>query len=180
MGFAERYVSAVNSSDLRDDAHHHATEALIASALADRSAESFGTLLARVRHADPLVRKAFESGTSNLASLLRIWEERVTAKGKSRGWIKMNTAWDADAAFALFRRVARESLAYWLDPNCKPCGGTGNTRDRRICPHCSGSKHAPLPRGGLEREKTLDMVSELNDLLQSHLRRASALSRREG
>jgi len=35
MGFIDKYVHSVNSGDLRDDEHHHATEALVASALAD-------------------------------------------------------------------------------------------------------------------------------------------------
>ncbi len=180
MGFAEKYVASVNSSDLRDDEHHRATEALIASALADVTGESLGALLHRVKYADPTTRKTFEAGTQNLAALLRIWESRVMARGKDRQWIKMNTAWDADSAYALFRRVAHNSLAYWMDPHCKPCGGTGNTRDRRICTCCAGTGRTLLPKGGLEREKTLDMVSELEDMLKSHERRAAALMRRKG
>ena len=52
MGFADRYLHAVNSSDLRDDEHHHATDALCAAALADTAGAGIGSLLSRVKYAD--------------------------------------------------------------------------------------------------------------------------------
>jgi hypothetical protein len=180
MSFIEKYVHSLGSSDLRDDEHHHATDALCAAALADASGRALGSLLARVKYADGSVHKAFEAGTGNLVALLRVWEARVKQQGLARKWVKLNTEWDANAAHALFKRVAHSSLAYWMDPNCSSCHGAKQTPDRRICPTCNGTGCAPIPGGGFERERVADMVSELQDLLMSHQRAAAALNRREG
>ncbi len=52
MSFTERYISSINTSDLRDDERHHATEPLVASGLADRgSGALLGSLLSRVKFA---------------------------------------------------------------------------------------------------------------------------------
>jgi hypothetical protein len=179
MGFIDKYVYSVNSADLRDDEHHHATEALVASALADIGG-TLGAQLARVKYSDGSAHKAFEAGSRNLAPLLRAWEVIVRERGKSRQWLpQKNTAWDIQAAEALYRRVAHASLAYWIDPNCTACKGAKQTPDRRICETCKGSGQAALPVGGLERERTLDMVSELQDCYQSYNRRAAKALRKE-
>jgi len=177
--FIEKYIRSVNASDLRDDEHHHATDALAASAIADSSSESIGALLSRAKYSDS-VAKLHESGTKNLASLLREWESRVIKKGTERKWVSANTEWDANAAMALYKRVAHASLAYWLDSRCEGCKGAKQTPERRICEVCEGTGQAPLPNdlGGLAKEKTLDMVSELEDLLQSHNRRAAQYLRK--
>lgn len=133
MGFADRYLHSVNSSDLRDDEHHHATDALCAAALADTTGAGIGSLLSRVKYADGTQHKLFQSGTAHLAALLRIWTARVIEKGRERKWVKEGTAWDAQAAQALYRRVAERSLAYWLDGKCSACSGSGNSKERRIC-----------------------------------------------
>lgn len=172
--FIEKYIRSVNSSDLRDDEHHHATDALAASAIADSTSDSIGALLSRCKYSDS-VAKTHESGTKNLAQLLREWELRVIKKGTERKWVAANTEWDMSAAHSLYKRVAHASLAYWLDSRCEGCKGAKQTPERRICEVCQGSGTAPLPDdlGGLAKEKTLDMVSELEDLLQSHNRRAA-------
>ena len=172
MAFAERYVAAVNSSNLLDDAEHHQTEALIASALADTAGGGLGALLSRVKYADGTVNRLFEGNPANLARLLRIWHQAVIKKGTERRWIKSNTAWDQQAAYALYERVAYASLAHWLDGKCKPCGGTGQ-QARRLCTCCGGNGQAALEGRGFERERTLDMVSDLEALVQSHHARAS-------
>ncbi len=177
MGFADRYLHAVNSSDLRDDEHHHATDALCAAALADTTGAGIGSLLSRVKYADGTQHKLFESGSANLASLLRIWTARVIEKGRERKWVKEGTAWDAQAAQALYHRVAERSLAYWLDGKCPACSGSGNTADRRICLQCKGTGRGEIGGAGFERERTLDMVSELEGLLQAHNGRAAGLLR---
>lgn len=177
MGFADRYLHAVNSSDLRDDEHHHATDALCAAALADTAGAGIGSLLSRVKYADGTQRKLFESGSANLASLLRIWTERVIQKGRERKWVKEGSAWDAQAAQALYRRVAKRSLAHWLDGKCTSCSGSGNTTDRRICALCKGTGKSEIPGQGFERERVLDMVSELEGLLQAHNARAAGMLR---
>ncbi|WFR77574.1 hypothetical protein P9875_17785 [Janthinobacterium rivuli] len=120
MGFAEKFVASLQSSNLRDDAFHHDLDAIAAAALAG----DLGSLLCRVKYADGAINKLFEGNSANLAQLLRIWTAAVTEKGRSRGWIKSNTAWDQQAAQALYRRVAYASLAHWLDGCCKECCGT--------------------------------------------------------
>ena len=174
MGFAEKYITSINSSNLKDDERHHLTEALAAAALADRSGAGLGALLSRVKYADGAARQLFESGSSNLAHLLRIWTAAVAEKGRSRGWVKANTAWDQQAAHALYHRVAHASLAHWLDGKCETCHGTGVTSNRQFCMPCKGSgKGAVQCAGGFERERIVDMVSELEGLVQSHHSRAT-------
>lgn len=180
MPFAERYCRAVNSSDLRDDEHHHSTDALIAAASADRTGSGvvLGSLLSRVKYADGRVHKTFEAGTINLAALLRIWTDVVTARGRSRGWLKIVNPWDIHAAHAMYTKIAHASLAYWLDGHCEPCKGAGQTPDRRICTCCKGSGKAAIEGGRLEAEYTRDMVSELEGMYQAHSARAAAMLRR--
>lgn len=153
MAFVDRYIGSLNSSNLMDDKHHSATEALAASALADVSIDGIGSLLCRVKYADGSTHKLFESGSANLAQLLRIWTKAVTEKGRSRGWIKANTAWDMQAAMALYDSVAAKSLAYWMTGKPITCSG------------------------GFELQKIKDMISELECLMQSHNARANGKMR---
>ena len=97
MGFADRYISAIGSSNLLDDALHHQTEPLAAAALAG----DIGALLCRVKYADGTLAKMFEGNAGNLAQLLRIWTAEVIRRGQTRRWVPANTAWDAQAAQAL-------------------------------------------------------------------------------
>ncbi len=178
MGFAEKYVASINSTNLKDDERHHLTEALAAAALADRSGAGLGALLSRVKYADGAARQLFESGSANLAKLLRIWTAAVAEKGRSRGWVKENTAWDQQAAQALYRRVAHASLAHWLDGKCEICSGTGIAGNRQFCASCKGSGRVAVQcAGGFERERIQDMVSELDGLAQTHNARAASLLR---
>jgi DnaJ-class molecular chaperone len=177
MGFADRYLHSVNSSNLLDDEHHHATDALCAAAVADVAAAGFGALLSRVKFADGTQRKMFETGSANLASLMRVWTERVLAKGRERKWVREGNAWDAQAAQALYRRVAERSLAYWLADKCIACGGTG-VKAKFLCAACKGTGKTEITGiGGFELERVKDMVSELENLLQSHNARASRMLR---
>jgi hypothetical protein len=170
--FAKNYAKSVNSSDLRDDVHHHATDPLVASALSDITGSGLGALLCRVRYADGSVSKLFESGTRNLAQLLRIWQMTVAEKGRSRGWMKTSTPWDIEAAHVLYRRVAQASLAHWMDGRCQECHGAAQTVDRRTCPCCKGSGKAEIDAGRFEKDRILDMVSELEGLVAAHCSRA--------
>lgn len=178
--FDERYVRAVRSSDLTDDAHHSSTEALFAAAQASKTGQGLGPLLARVKYADGTPRDAFAAGTNNLARLLKIWHAAVTAKGQQRNWLPARTEWDISAQHALYRRVALGSLSYWIDPRCQSCHGTGVTQTRRICPDCKGSTRAEIGKNAprLERDKIADMVSELEGMLQAHNMRAARFLRR--
>jgi RecJ-like exonuclease len=85
-----------------------------------------------------------------------------------------NTAWDAEAALKLYRQVAEHSLAYWLDGKCGPCGGTGVT-EARACKCCSGTGKVELTMAaGFVREHTLNMVSELHNIADSHAARVAS------
>ena len=121
MGFAEKFIASLSSQNLRDDAVHHDLDVIAAAALAG----DMGALLCRVKYADGTVSRLFEGNAGNLAQLLRAWTAAVTHKGKARRWVKAHTAWDAQAANTLYRRVAEASLAHWLDSKCQVCHGTG-------------------------------------------------------
>lgn len=169
MGFAEQFISALSSRNLRNDALHHDVDVIGAAALAG----DLGALLCRVKYADGTLNRVFEGNAGNLAQLLRVWTQAVGEKGRARRWVKANTAWDAQAAHTLYRRVAEASLAHWLDSKCKACHGTGVASSHAICKACHGSGEAPITcSGGFERERIKDMVSELEAIFQSHGARA--------
>lgn len=176
MGFADRYISAIGSSNLLDDALHHQTEPLAAAALAG----DIGALLCRVKFADGTLNRLFEGNQQNLAQLLRIWTAEVIRRGQVRRWVPENTAWDAQSAQALYRRVAEKSLAHWLDSTCKGCSGTGVKvlLGNGICTSCKGSGAAAIHgTAGLELERVKDMISDLNAISDSHSGRAGGLLR---
>lgn len=177
--FAKRYVKSVNSSDLRDDEFHHATDALAAASLSDRDGGvMLGSLLCRAKYADGSTAKEFHAGSSSLSTLIKEWTAIVTERGKSRGWVPANTAWDMQAAFKLYERVAQQSLAHWLDGRCEPCNGAGVMETRRTCTCCAGSGRAQIDAGRFETDKVKDMISELEGVFQAHSGRAAAMLRR--
>lgn len=176
MGFADKFVHSLNSSNLMDDAFHHDLDAIAAAALAG----DLGSLLCRVKYADGTINKLFEGNSGNLAQLLRIWTAEVMRRGRQRKWLPENTAWDAQSAQALYRRVAERSLAHWLDSTCKGCGGTGVRAllGNSMCTTCKGTGTAPIHGvAGVELERVKDMVSELSSIACSHSRRAAGLLR---
>lgn len=170
MGFADRYIASIGSTNLMDDALHHQTDPLAAAALAG----DIGALLCRVKYADGTLNRMFEGNQQNLAQLLRIWTTSVIEKGKARYWVKNE---DILIAYPLYKRVAEASLAHWLDSHCKKCSGTGVTAllGNRQCSACKGSGISEIS-GMREYEKrlVLDMVSELTALYDSHARRANS------
>lgn len=178
MGFADQYVLSLNANSLQDDDTHHAAESLFAAAVADQSGAGFGALLSRVKYGDGSVSKLFESGTRNLAELLRIWLKMVERKGIERRWVTVRGEWDMKMASALYKRVAERSLAHWLDGKCESCGGTGVSLNKLVCSKCRGSGAAEVTGHGFERELVLDMASELECLLQAHNARAATRLRR--
>lgn len=181
MGFCDRYIFSLHSTDLRDDPHHHATDALQAASLANDCSRNIGSRLSRVKYASTLSRQ-FEDGDGNLANLCREWLAIVAEKGAARKWIKTeDIPTIGHLAPAMYKRVAEASLAHYLDGKCGECHGSGVSKDRRICPTCKGSGDATIT--GLSAHETklaLDMVSELMSLESSHSGAASALLRREG
>lgn len=180
MGFCDRYIHSLHSTDLRDDAFHFKTDALQAASWANDSARGIGSLLHRVKYADSLSRQ-FEDGNSNLAKLQREWLAIVTEKGSARRWIRIE---DIPAighlAPAMYKRVADASLAHYLDGKCAECRGSGVTHERVVCRPCKGSGDAEITgMSDFERNRALDMLSELMSLESSHSGAASVLLRRE-
>jgi hypothetical protein len=181
MGFTEKFIYALTSTDLRDDEFHHMTDALQASARAEKVARDLGSRLSRVKYASTLSRQ-FEDGDGNLANLCREWLAIVTEKGAARKWIKTeDIPTIGHLAPAMYKRVAEASLAHYLDGKCVECHGSKVSLDRRTCGTCKGTGDAAIM--GLSAHETklaLDMVSELMSLESSHSGAASALLRREG
>ena len=176
MGFSDKYLRSLLSADLRDDAEHHHPEALQASAHADKVARDIGALLSRVKNANSY-RKEFEGDTAALATLQRKWLDIVTAKGSDRKWVKSE---DVAIAHSLYRRVATYSLAFYLDPNCESCRGSGVTPDRIICKLCKGAGRGVLDgMREYERKLSLDMVAELGGIETAHAGFASSCLRRD-
>lgn len=155
MAFIDKYVGAVNSSNLIDDDTHHITDALAAAALSDLAGAGIGSLFSRAKYANGTPHKLFESGTHGLAQLLRIWTCIVTEKGRSRGWAPVpRTSWDIEAVRVLYARIAAASLAHWM-------GMPGI-----------------IAGGRFESDKVRDMISELEGLTQAHNARAAGMLRR--
>lgn len=176
MGFSEKHLHAIFSTDLRDDALHHQADVLKASARADEVARNIGSLMSRVKYADTLGRQV-EDNAGNLARLIRAWYDIVAEKGTARRWVRPG---DIAIAPILFRRVADASLAHWLDGKCGTCRGSGVNKDRRICAPCKGSGDATIAGlSGYETKLALDMVSELMGLESSHAGAANRLLRKD-
>lgn len=162
--FIDQYIGSMGSSDLRDDAHHHATEPLAAVGLAAAQMNSIGALLMRVKYMDATARKDFEGNPENLKQLLRMWVNEVSIRGAARKWVTINTERDEKTAKYLYVLVAQSSLAHWLDGNCKDCGGTGLV-EHRACKSCGGSGTAPIKhKGAFLTDRIKDMVSELHEM----------------
>ena len=126
-------LHAFNSSDLRDDEHHYATDALCAAALADTVGAGIGSLLSReVRRQQALQAVLIRQCRSGrlAADLDRACQSK---RGRERKWVKEGTACDEQVAQALYRRVAERAFAHWLDGHCPACSGSGNTKDHRSC-----------------------------------------------
>lgn len=70
MGFTDRHIAAIVSSNLMNDAQHHQTAPLAAAPLAG----DIGALLCRVKYADGVLIRMFEGSQQNLAQLLRFWK----------------------------------------------------------------------------------------------------------
>lgn len=178
--FAEKYLRSLNTSNLKDDELNHQTDALAAAALADLSGGSgvvFGSLLARTKYADGTHHKVFEAGNRNLAALLRAWTTLVVQKGLDRQWLKIKHEWDIKAAHGMYAKIARVSLAHWLQGECEVCNGT-KIAAGRACTPCAGTGREPIAGGALEVERVKDMVGELEGLYQAHGARAGAKLRR--
>lgn len=172
MSFAETYARSVNSSSLTDDAFHSNCMPLGASGWASKDTSALGMLLLRMTTADGMPGDAFESGARNFPAALHLWIPLVRAKGRARKWCAEHDDRGQVRAEALYVRVGESSLAYFLDQRCSPCEGRGVDIDRCICHHCKGTGIADLLMAANERGITLDLVSDLQELVSSHVFRA--------
>jgi hypothetical protein len=115
-----------------------------------------------------------EGSAAHLVRLLHLWTAEVTKRGRARRWVKEGTAWDIEAAQKLYRTVAQASLAYWLNSTCPCCAGTGVVQKYQ-CRPCEGSGKVALDvKGAFVLERTKDMVSELQSIVDGHSMRAAS------
>jgi DnaJ-class molecular chaperone len=96
-----------------------------------------------------------------------------------RQWLKIRHEWDIKAAYGKYEKIARASLAHWLQGECEECRGT-KISNARACSHCAGTGREPIKGGVLDVEYIKDMVSELESLYQSYCARAGAKMRNKG
>src|SRR5450830_1703335 len=130
MKVIEKYTRAVNSSNLKDDEHHHATEVLAAAALCE------------TRLATKLFRVKYAADASSYAALLAEWTEIVTFKSLLR-------TWPIDVSP---KKVARLSLDHWLNDVCPACFATGfmsvpghiSMLSDLPCKACNGTAKRPV------------------------------------
>lgn len=140
------YTRAVNSSDLRDDELHHATDHLAAVALSS----DLGALLIRARY----------SGNSHsIFPALKMWREMLAKKGKQRGWLDV-----AD-------EIAVESFGYYLNSICNTCQGRGAAviPDTPMladapCPDCLGTKKRIMQFHPRISQMVIESIDILNRL----------------
>jgi hypothetical protein len=97
----------------------------------------------------------------------------VVQKGLARQWLKIKHEWDIKAAHGIYEKIARVSLAHWLQGECKVCNGT-KIAAGRACSHCAGTGREPIAGGAVEVERVRDMISELEGVYQAHGARAAA------
>jgi len=91
--------------------------------------------------------------------------------------MNIKAEWDIKAAYAMYAKIARVSLAHWRGGECPACNGTKVVAGR-ICAHCAGTGREPIQGGVLEIERINDMVFELQGLYQAHSARAQARLRK--
>ena len=154
MNIIKNYSIAVLSSNLRDDAHHHATDVLAAVALSGK----LGSKLYRVKYCND---------ASSYSNLLDTWIEIVSGAAKRRNWPKESRA----------RKVATLSLEHYLKDICLVCKGRGHVPhggiDRvlsdEVCPCCNGTakKRIEAPHA------ILKYVQEMVEMLESTALQAS-------
>ena len=126
MKVIEKYAGAVNSTNLKDDEHHHNTDVLAAVALTTR----LGSNLLRAKYA------GIEASTK---PLMDDWKCIILKRAIREGWTQ----------FA--EEVALISLWYWLEPICETCKGREHPKipntpmlEMIVCPTCGGTGRKPL------------------------------------
>jgi len=147
MNVIEKYARSVNSSNLRDDSRHHATDVLAAVALC------------QTRLASKLFRVKYAADASSYTALLAEWTEIVTFKSLLRVWpIEVSP-----------KKVARLSLEHWLNDVCPACFGTGFEADQNnpqllsecACRACNGTARRAIQVKHNLMDYVRDMVEAL-------------------
>jgi hypothetical protein len=161
MTYADRYVRALGSANLRDERRHGAAQVLAAGALAERGISGL------------LLRARAGGERACLDQLQALWFAEVVKHAQARKWVKLDTPWAVTSAFKLFRRIAEHSLALWLDSSCPACQGNSTHHADWDCGLCSRTGMAPVPgNNAFERERVKDMLSVLRAIEDGHQRRA--------
>lgn len=80
MGFADRFIASLDTSDLEDDVRHHK-----AGAAVSRKAEC--------RNALASDGAQLERSVAHLAPLLRLLTEWVIKRGRAQKWVPESTRW---------------------------------------------------------------------------------------
>jgi hypothetical protein len=148
MGIAESYSKATQSSNLKDDDHHHATEKLAAVALSSE----LGAKLFRVKYAND---------ATSYNALRGAWLLIVEKKASLRQWPE-----NVSIPF-----VTDTSLGYWLNDICRICEGKGALvipgtpmLSDDPCPSCGGSGRKPLSCEDRTKRYVLDMIDILDKM----------------
>jgi HrpA-like RNA helicase len=154
VGIIKSYSQAIQSSNLRDDEHHHQTEKLAAVAMSG----TLGNLLFRVKYAND---------HTSYNALKEAWTELVTAKAKSRRWPD-----DVSP-----KKVARLALDYWQNDLCETCGGSGHKAHPDnpqlllddACSACKGTAKKPIQ----VKHNLMDYVSDMVETIETMTARAA-------
>ncbi|MGI4936305.1 MAG: hypothetical protein ACRYF5_06105, partial [Janthinobacterium lividum] len=141
MGIIESYSKAAQSSNLKDDEFHHATEKLAAVALIGRPGQD-GAGDALRRMGALMFRVKYSNDATSYPQLLAEWTQVVKSKASSRKW-------PADISP---KKIARLSLQYWQNDICTVCGGMGhlpvlhvpNVLSDDPCKACNGTTKKPI------------------------------------
>jgi hypothetical protein len=163
MGIVEKYCRATQSSNLKDDAQHHSTEALAAVALSDLGFNGIGNLLFRVKYAND---------ATSYRRLAERWETIVLAKSQHRKW----------PSHVPPKKVAELALAHFLNDVCPGCSGKGHLPldaapilSDDPCPVCAGRGTVDVDCERRLEDYVKDMVESLNEMV----RHAGALALRK-
>ena len=145
MAIAEKYVSSLRTSNLKDDARNHNTDILAAVALSD---SKFGSMMWRFK---------FAGDKTTIHNLRQAFIPIVEKRAHVDRW----------PANIFSERIAYTALMYWAFPNCPSCTGTG--RDRKIdeleCIVCHGSGKREISEHFTLVKYIKEMVLELGYIL---------------
>ncbi len=154
MQVIQKYSHAIGSSNLRDDAHHHATEVLHAAAWSGE----LGSKLFRVKYANDV---------TTYPALLEAWRDIVKSKAVLRHW-------PADISPS---KIARLSLNHWLNDVCPSCTGRGyqpvagvpSVMSDIACKQCAGTAKRSIEA----KHSLMDYVTAMAEVLDEMSARAA-------